>query len=146
MFRIYDFEFIIYNMYSPIVLQHFQNPHNQGVIPDADAIGEVGNRVCGDIMKLYLKFSPADNSQSFEEKIIADIKFETLGCGAAIASTSMLTDLVKGKTIGEALKITKQDVVNSLGELPPAKIHCSVLAVEALHQAIEAYNKKNINK
>lgn len=133
-------------MYSAIVLQHFQNPHNQGIIQDADAIGEVGNKVCGDIMKLYLKFGQADkNKPLINERVIEDIKFETLGCGAAIASTSMLTDLVKGKTIGEALKITKQDVVNSLGELPPAKIHCSVLAVEALTKAIEEYKIKKLS-
>jgi len=130
-------------MYSPIVLQHFQNPHNQGSISDADAVGQVGNPVCGDIMKLYLKFSQADKDKSLEERIIEDVKFETLGCGAAIASTSMLTDLIKGKTVAEALKVTKQDVADALGGLPAVKIHCSILATEALTKAIEDYKKIN---
>jgi len=128
-------------MYSPTVLQHFQNPHNQGSIPDADAVGEVGNPVCGDIMKLYLKFRPKDKGKPFEERIIEDIKFETLGCGAAIASTSMLTDLAKGKTVAEALKITRQDVADALGGLPAPKIHCSILATEALEKAINNYKR-----
>ena len=118
-------------MYNEIVLEHFQKPHNQGSILDADGIGEVGNPVCGDMMKIYIKVK--DNK-------IEDIKFETLGCGAAIASTSMLTDLVKGKTLEEALKVTKQDVVDALGGLPNVKVHCSLLAVDGLAQAIEKYN------
>ena len=117
-------------MYSEKVLDHFKNPHNQGQIPDADAMGEVGNPTCGDIMKLYLKI---------KDNIIKDIKFETLGCGAAIASTSMLTDLVKGKKIKDALKITKQDVADALGGLPQPKVHCSILAVDALKKAVENY-------
>lgn len=127
-------------MYSEKVLEHFQNPHNQGKIPDADGIGEVGNPICGDIMKIYLKIKRSDdNPEDIENDIIEDIKFETLGCGAAIASTSILTDLVKGKTIAEALKITKQNVVDALGGLPPLKIHCSVLAVDGLKAAVEDY-------
>lgn len=128
-------------MYSPIVLEHFKNPHNQGAIPDADAVGQVGNPVCGDIMKLYLKFSEADKDKPISEKVIEDIKFETLGCGAAIASTSMLTDLAKGKTVAEALKITRQEVADALGGLPQPKIHCSILATEALEKAVEEYGK-----
>jgi len=130
-------------MYSQKVLDHFQNPHNQGRLDNPDTVGQVGNPVCGDIMKLYIKF--ADGEDELEKKLVEDIKFETLGCGAAIASTSMLTDLIKGKTVGESLKITKQDVVDSLEGLPKPKIHCSVLAVDAFREAIENY-KKTINK
>lgn len=124
-------------MYSKQVLEHFQNPHNQGKIENADAVGQVGNPVCGDIMKLYLKIRAEDKDKPVEERMIENIKFETLGCGAAIASTSMLTDLVKGKTIGEALKISKQDVADALGGLPAVKIHCSILATEALAEAVK---------
>lgn len=124
-------------MYNSIVLEHFKNPHNQGKIEKADTVGQVGNPVCGDIMKLYLKIKTADKDKPINERTIEEIKFETLGCGAAIASTSMLTDLAKGKTIGEALKITKQDVADALGGLPTVKIHCSVLATEALAEAIK---------
>lgn len=127
-------------MYSPIVLQHFQNPHNQGVILDADTVGQVGNPVCGDIMKLYLKFRDTDKDKPVEERVIEDVKFETLGCGAAIASTSIMTDLIKGKTVAEALKVSKQDIADALGGLPAAKMHCSILATEALEEAIKNYN------
>ncbi|MFA5087302.1 MAG: iron-sulfur cluster assembly scaffold protein [Candidatus Paceibacterota bacterium] len=120
-------------MYSDKVLEHFKHPHNQGVISDANAIGEVGNPVCGDVMKIYLKV---------EDNIIKDIKFETLGCAAAIAVSSALTDMVKGKTIEEALKITKDKIVEDLGGLPVQKVHCSMLGVEALHEAIKNYNKE----
>jgi nitrogen fixation protein NifU and related proteins len=119
--------------YSSKVLEHFAHPHNQGKMENPDAIGEVGNIRCGDIMKLYLKIK--DNK-------IEDIKFETLGCAAAIATTSILTDLAKGKSLDEALKITREDIVNELGGLPTIKIHCSVLATEALEKAIEEYRKK----
>lgn len=118
-------------IYSEKVLKHFKKPLNQGVIKDADAVGEVGNPVCGDVMKIYLKI---------KNNIIKDIKFETLGCAAAIAVSSVLTDLVKGKTIEQALKITKDKIVKDLGGLPPQKVHCSMLGVEALHKAIENYN------
>ena len=125
-------------MYNKKVLEHFKNPHNQGSIKDADGIGEVGNPVCGDVMKIYIKVKDGK---------IEDIKFETLGCGAAIASTSMLTDLAKGKTLEKALKITKQDVVDALGGLPNVKVHCSLLAVDGLGQAINTYKKqKSTNK
>ena len=128
-------------MYSPIVLEHFKNPHNQGNMPDTDAVGQVGNPVCGDIMKLYLKFRAEDKDKPVAEKVIEDIKFETLGCGAAIASTSIMTDLAKGKTVAEALKITRQEIADALGGLPAPKIHCSILATEALEKAIEEYKK-----
>ncbi|MDD5639874.1 MAG: iron-sulfur cluster assembly scaffold protein [Candidatus Pacebacteria bacterium] len=120
-------------MYSDKVIEHFKKPHNQGVIANASAIGEVGNPSCGDVMKIYLKI---------EKNIIKDVKFETLGCAAAIAVSSALTDMVKGKTIGDALKITRQEVVDDLGGLPEQKIHCSMLGIESLHQAIKKYEKK----
>jgi len=125
-------------MYNEKVLAHFQNPHNQGVIKNADGVGQVGNPVCGDIMKIYI--SVGKNKKS--EEIIDNIKFETLGCGAAIATSSMLTDMAKGKTLDEALKIGKLDIANELGGLPPAKLHCSVLAHEGLHEAIKNYRSK----
>ena len=116
--------------YSKKVLEHFRNPHNQGVIKNADAVGKVGNPTCGDVMKIYIKVK--DNK-------IKDIKFETLGCAAAIAVSSALTDMVKGKTISQALKVTKDKIVKDLGGLPPVKVHCSMLGVEALHEAITNY-------
>jgi nitrogen fixation protein NifU and related proteins len=119
--------------YTQKVIDHFKKPHNQGVIKNADAIGQAGNPVCGDVMKIYLKVS---NNK------IKDIKFETLGCAAAIAVSSSLTDLVKGKTLDEALAVTKDKIVEDLGGLPPVKIHCSMLGVEALHEAIKKYQKK----
>ena len=117
-------------MYTEKVLDHFKNPRNQGVITDADAVSQVGNPVCGDIMKIYLKI---------ENNVIVDIKFETLGCAAAIAVSSALTELAKGKTLGEALAITKDTVVDDLGGLPEVKVHCSMLGVDALHKAVEGY-------
>jgi len=120
--------------YSKKVLEHFKNPHNQGAIKDADAVGKVGNPTCGDVMKIYLKI---------ENDKIKDIKFETLGCAAAIAVSSALTDMVKGKALGKALKITKDQIVKELGGLPPIKIHCSMLGIEALHKAIESYKDKS---
>ncbi len=131
-------------MYSPLVLEHFKNPHNQGQIPEASGVGQVGNPLCGDIMKLYLKINESETGKPLEERVIEDIKFETLGCGAAIASTSALTDMVKGKTIGEALKITRQEVADALGGLPIAKVHCSLLAVDGLKKAVEDYRKKQL--
>lgn len=144
--------------YSKKVIEHFKNPHNQGRIKNADAIGQVGNPSCGDVMKIYLKMGKPASAFSFAkasadkkatarqakkgEQIIKDIKFETLGCAAAISVSSALTVMVKGKTIAEALKITKNKIVKDLGGLPPAKVHCSMLGIEALRQAIEKYNKK----
>lgn len=124
--------------YTKKVIEHFRNPHNQGRIRNADAVGQVGNSACGDIMKIYLKVGKNKKA----EAIIKDIKFETLGCAAAISVSSALTDMAKGKTLAEAQKITKDQIVKNLGGLPPIKVHCSMLGVEALQQAIEKYNKK----
>lgn len=120
--------------YSEKVIEHFKNPHNQGSITDADAVGQDGNPVCGDVMKIYLKV---------DDNIIKDAKFETLGCAAAIAVSSMLTDLAIGKTLDEALKLEKDDIVEELGGLPAPKIHCSMLGVDALKKAIKDYQEKN---
>lgn len=120
--------------YSDKVMEHFRNPHNVGEIPDASGIGKVGNPVCGDIMNLYIKV---------EKNIIVDAKFKTFGCGAAIATSSMVTDLVKGKTVEEAIKVSNRAVAEALGGLPPIKMHCSVLAEEALKSAIEDYLKNS---
>lgn len=122
--------------YSEKVMEHFRNPHNVGEIPDASGVGNVGNPVCGDIMRLYIKVD--------DKGIITDAKFKTFGCGAAIATSSMVTDLVKGKAIDDALKISNRAVAEALGGLPKIKMHCSVLAEEALRAAINDYfNKKN---
>jgi nitrogen fixation NifU-like protein len=120
-------------MYNEKVMEHFRNPHNMGEIPDADGIGTVGNPVCGDLMTIYIKV---------KNNRLEDIRFKTFGCGAAIATSSMTTDLAKGKTLEEAMKITRADVADSLGGLPPIKMHCSNLAADALHAAIEDYYKK----
>lgn len=120
-------------MYSEKVMEHFRNPRNVGEIPDADGVGTVGNPVCGDMMTIYIKVK--DNR-------IADIKFKTFGCGAAVATSSMITELAKGKTLDEAMKITRKDVADSLGGLPTIKMHCSNLAADALHEAIKDYQKK----
>lgn len=120
--------------YSPKVMEHFLNPKNMGEIPDASGIGEVGNPSCGDVMRLYLKIN--------DDGIIEDAKFMTFGCGAAIASSSMVTEMIKGKTIEEALKVTNETVAEALGGLPPAKVHCSVLAQQAIEAAIKDYKEK----
>ena len=120
-------------MYSEKVLDHFRNPRNVGEIDDADGVGSVGNPVCGDVMSIYIKV---------KDDKIDDIKFKTFGCGAAIATTSMTTELAKGKTLDEAMTITRQDVADELGGLPPVKMHCSNLAADALHEAIEDYRGK----
>jgi nitrogen fixation NifU-like protein len=120
-------------MYSEKLMKLFRNPHNMGSIKNADGVGKVGNPVCGDVMYLYIKVK--------NEKI-TDIKFETFGCVAAIATSSIITDLAKGKTIEHAAKLTKDDVVKELGGLPPLKIHCSLLAIDALHAAINDYKNK----
>lgn len=126
-------------MYNEKVLEHFQRPHNQGTITEADGIGQVGNPVCGDIMKIYIKVGK--NGEG--DEVIDGITFETLGCGAAIATSSMLTDMAKGKTLDEAMKIGKLDIANELGGLPEPKLHCSVLAHEGLHKAIEDYRSRH---
>lgn len=120
-------------LYSDKVMDHFMNPRNVGVIENADGIGEVGNVTCGDIMRIYLKV---------EEDVITDITFKTFGCGSAIASSSITTEMVKGMTIDKALELTNKDVVNELGGLPTIKIHCSVLAEDALKVAIYNYAEK----
>jgi nitrogen fixation NifU-like protein len=120
-------------MYSAKVMEHFQNPRNVGEIKDADGVGEIGNAVCGDIMKLYIKV---------KNDRILDAKFQTFGCGAAIATSSMVTELVKGKTLDEAEKISRDTVAEALDGLPPIKMHCSNLAADALHKAIENYRNK----
>jgi len=120
-------------MYSEKVMDHFRNPRNVGEIKEADGIGEVGNPACGDIMKIYLKVNNG---------IIEDIKFKTFGCGAAIATSSMVTEMVKGKSIDEALTISNRQVAEALDGLPPIKMHCSNLAADALHAAIEDYQKR----
>lgn len=125
--------------YSREVLKHFRNPKNMGKMQNPDGEAMVGNPVCGDVMKLYIKVGV---KLAQKEEYIKNIKFQTLGCGAAIASSSMLTEMVKGKTLEEAVKISKQDLVKALGGLPPAKIHCSVLADEVLEKAIENYFSK----
>ncbi len=121
-------------MYSEKVMDHFSNPRNVGEILNADGIGEVGNAHCGDIMKIYLKV---------KNDVILDVKFKTFGCGAAVATSSMATELIKGKTINEALEVTNKAVVEALDGLPPVKLHCSVLAEEAIKAAIEDYKKNH---
>ncbi len=128
--------------YSDKVLAHFKNPHNQGSFKDADAVAEEGNPVCGDVMKMYLKIKKR-KIKGKEEEYIDDIRFETLGCAAAIAVSSILTDMVNGMSLSAAAKLTKNDVVEELGGLPEAKIHCSMLGIDALHKAIDNYLKKN---
>lgn len=124
-------------MYSEKVMDHFSNPRNVGEIQEADGIGTVGNPTCGDLMTIYIKV---------KDNVIEDIKFKTFGCGAAIATSSMVTELAMGKTIEEALKITRNDVANELEGLPPVKMHCSNLAADALHAAIDDYKKRLVEK
>ena len=121
-------------LYSEKVMDHFRNPRNVGVIEDADGVGEVGNAKCGDIMKMYLKI---------DDDIITDVKFETFGCGSAIASSSMATELIKGKPVSEALQLTNKAVAEALDGLPAHKLHCSVLAEEAIKSALKDYYEKN---
>lgn len=120
-------------MYSQKVMDHFTNPRNVGEMPDADGIGEEGNPVCGDAMKIFIKV---------KDDIITDVKFQTFGCGAAIAVSSMVTEIAKGMTLDEAMKITKQSLSEALDGLPPQKMHCSNLGADALHKAIEDYRSK----
>ncbi|MDO8516540.1 MAG: iron-sulfur cluster assembly scaffold protein [Nanoarchaeota archaeon] len=128
-------------MYSKKVQEYFQHPKNVGKIDDADGTGSVGNPYCGDVMKLYIKVGKKKINNK-EEEYIKDIKFQTMGCGAAIATSSMITELAKGKTLEEAKKITRNDVAESLQGLPPIKMHCSNLAADALNEAIKDYEKK----
>ena len=124
-------------MYSEKVMDHFTNPRNVGEIPDADGVGKVGNPQCGDVMWLYIKV---------KDNIITDIKFKTFGCGAAIATSSMITEMARGKTLDEARKISRQNVAESLDGLPPQKLHCSNLAADALREAIKDYESKKAAK
>ncbi|WP_300252947.1 Fe-S cluster assembly scaffold protein NifU [uncultured Subdoligranulum sp.] len=120
-------------LYSETVMDHFRNPRNVGVIENADGVGEVGNAVCGDIMKIYLKIDGG---------VISDVKFETFGCGSAIASSSMATEMIKGKPVEEAMALTNRAVAEALEGLPPHKLHCSVLAEEAIKKALEDYYQR----
>lgn len=122
-------------MYSQKVMEHFEHPRNVGEIENASGVGTVGNAKCGDIMRIYLDID--------ENQIIQDVKFKTFGCGAAVATSSMATELVKGKTIEEALKVTNKAVMEALDGLPPVKVHCSLLAEEAIHAALWDYAQKN---
>ena len=121
-------------LYTETVMDHFMHPRNVGSIDNADGVGEVGNAKCGDIMKMYLKI---------KDGVIEDVKFETFGCGSAIASSSIATEMIKGKTIDEALALTNKDVVDALGGLPVHKLHCSVLAEEAIKSAVKDYYDRN---
>lgn len=133
----------ISDLYSKKVLEHFRNPRNMGEIKDADGVATVGNPICGDVMRLYIKIG-RESKKAGEQEVIKDIKFQTLGCGAAIATSSILTEMAKGKPLKDAEKITKQAIAEALGGLPPVKMHCSVLAADALKKAIEDYRKKKV--
>jgi len=126
------------DLYGEKVMDHFTNPRNVGEIKDADGVGTTGNPTCGDIMKIFLKIGKKDG-----QEIIEDVKFQTFGCGAAVATSSMVTEMVKGKTLDEAEKISNAAVAEALGGLPPVKMHCSNLAANALHEAIKDYRSKN---
>ncbi len=121
------------SQYSKKVMEHFSNPHNVGQIKNPDGIGKIGNPVCGDMMEIQIKV---------DKDHLADVKFRTFGCGAAVATSSMITDIAIGMTLDEAMKITRQDVADELGGLPPVKMHCSNLAADALHAAIKDYREK----
>ena len=125
-------------MYTDLVMDHFANPRNVGEVDDADGVGQVGNPVCGDVMRMTIKVDDADH--------ITDIKFKTFGCGAAVATSSMVTEMVMGRTLSEAAEISNRTVAEALGGLPPQKMHCSNLAADALKAAIEDYRKKQAAK
>jgi len=132
-------------LYTDKVLRHFKHPHNQGVIKNADAVGQEGNPTCGDVMRIYLRVGDkkaAKGKLAKSEPFIKDIKFETLGCAAAIAVSSAMTDLAKGKSFKEARRLTKDKIVRDLGGLPAVKIHCSMLGLDALNQAMKNYESK----
>lgn len=124
-------------LYTEKVIENFQNPKNVGELADANAVGEVGSPACGDIMKMFLKIN--------DDGVIEDVSFKTYGCGAAIATSSVATEMIKGKTVEEARKLTNQQVIDELGGLPPVKIHCSVLAEEAIKAALDDYEKNHKN-
>lgn len=128
---------MVIKIYTKEVMEHFRNPKNMGEMEDADGVGKVGNIICGDVMWIFIKVEESD------KQFIKDIKFRTMGCAAAIATSSMMTELAKGKTLEDALKLTQKDIAESLGGLPPIKVHCSVLAIDALREAIYDYLSKN---
>lgn len=125
-------------MYNEKVVDYFMNPRNAGKIEDANGVGEVGNPTCGDVMRIYIKVN--------DHEVIEDVKFETFGCAAAIATSSMITEMIKGKTLSDAVKVTNKDVVSAFGELPPAKLHCSLLAQEGVEAAIADYFRRKSGK
>lgn len=125
-------------MYNEKVVDYFMNPRNAGKIEDANGIGEVGNPTCGDVMRIYIKVN--------DHEVIEDVKFETFGCAAAIATSSMITEMIKGKTLSDAIKVTNKDVVSQFGDLPPAKLHCSLLAQEGVEAAIADYFRRKSGK
>ena len=137
----------INQLYSKKVMDHFLHPRNMGELPEANGIATVGNRICGDVMKMYLKIGKTEEQGGKEgqegQEIIKDAKFQTLGCGAAIATSSMATEMIKGKPLSEALELTNKAIAQALGGLPPVKMHCSVLAAEAVKKAIENYRAKS---
>jgi len=131
----------IQSLYSKKVLDHFYHPRNMGEMKNPDGVATVGNKICGDIMRMYLKIEQ-ESRRAGEQEIIEDAKFQTLGCGAAIATSSIATEMIKGKPLSQALELTNKAITEALGGLPPAKMHCSVLAAEAVKKAIEDYKKK----
>lgn len=134
------------NIYSEKIMDHFRNPRNLGEIADADGVGVVGNPRCGDVMKMYIKVESRKSKVGKAEEFIRDIRFQTLGCGAAIASSSIATDMAKGKTLEEALKISGKDISLEMGKFPPAKFHCSILAEEGIKKAIADYRKNEVRR
>jgi len=131
------------NIYSEKIMEHFRNPRNLGVITNADGVGTVGNPRCGDVMKMYIKVKIQSSKSKAQKEYISDIKFQTLGCGAAIASSSIATEMVKGKTLDEALKVSSKEISQKMGRFPPAKYHCSILAEEGIKKAIADYRRKS---
>lgn len=132
-------------LYSEKVMDHFLHPRNMGEMSDANGVATVGNRVCGDVMKMYIKISKRKTQNSnIEEEFIKDVKFQTLGCGAAISTSSIATEMIKGKPLSEALKLTNQAIAEALDGLPVIKTHCSVLAAEAVKKAIEDYKERKL--
>jgi len=130
------------NLYSEKIMEHFRNPRNLGEIRNADGVGTVGNPRCGDVMKIYVKVGKRKTEDRGQKEYISDIKFQTLGCGAAIASSSIATELVKGKSLDEALKLSSKQIAGQMGKFPPAKYHCSILAEEGIRSAIADYKRK----
>jgi len=134
------------NIYSEKIMDHFRNPRNLGEIENADGVGTVGNPKCGDVMKMYIKVESRKSKVGKTEEFIRDIRFQTLGCGAAIASSSIATEMVKGKTLEEALEISGKDISREMGKFPPAKFHCSILAEEGIKKAIADYRKNEVRR